>query len=388
MKDIKILRISIGNLGISALNVFISTYIPLFLLLKRGSNSTIPLMVSAGFFTGIVVQPLSGMLSDYIRKLFGSRKVIILVFGTITGICIELIPRLYSTEQVYIVVFILFIAFHAYQIPLAAMIPDNICIADRKKASAYWSLAGMTGYMVIPLMAILFWNKNIRAFFDVLSVIIIITLSIPLIYTRENRINTVKPNNMNKEDLFKSIRGKAIADFYILKSCWWMAAGFIIPFFPNFMNEVFGITVVSISITIELAILLGMGTLIFFILHPECMGNKRLLLYLSMLFILSYSAIYTYFSSLTVIIAAMFLYGIIFAILTSIPLSILYEIMPKGREGLFLGLDNIFLNMPQAVSIGFAGLLYSAWGIRSIYLISGAFSTAVIILLRKFKSIK
>lgn len=383
MRNTKLMKLTVSNFGISALNVFLSTYMPLYLTASGANTMAISAIISAGFFMGMVLQPLSGILSDSLKRIFHTRKIIFLFFGIAASVCIGIIPRLHNRGHLYTAVIILFAVFHIYQVPLSAMVPDNTSLLERNSSSAWWSMMGMSGSLIIPILAAVLWNTARKSIFDILILIILATVFIPSFCIIENN-KYKKMSRISLKDLLSTENGKTMISFYKMKICWWTAAGFIIPFFPYYMNDVFGIKVTSISFTIQLTLAAGIFVSILFVRRKGNI-NRLALMTGCLIYILIYSVIYIISANIYAAVLLMILYGGVLAIFTAVPLSILYQIMPPDRYGEFLGIDNIFLNLPQSLSIGAAGIMYAAVGIRSIFSISLIFSLVTILLIRKFK---
>lgn len=384
MKNCKILKLTACNFGISAINVFLSTYIPLYLTGIGAKPMVISGIISAGFFMGIILQPISGIISDILKRTLHTRKIVFFIFGIIASICIEIIPRLQNKGQVYYAIIVLFAAFHIYQVPLSAMVPDNTAMSEQGKSSAYWSIMGMAGSLTVPFLAAILWGTGKRFVFDILSLTIIISICIPLFYTRERSTAYQETGRSNLKEIILSERGKEIVNFYKIKICWWIAAGFIIPFFPYYMSEMFKASIVCISFTIQSTLIAGIIASLLLIRYKKDI-DKFAFLSASLIYIFIYCIICMVSSNICFAVLLMILYGGVLAILTAVPLSMLYQMMPRDRFGEFLGIDNIFLAFPQAMSIGAAGLIYAAAGIRSIFLIGIIFSAVAILLIRKFK---
>jgi MFS family permease len=178
----------------------------------------------------------------------------------------------------------------------------------------------------------------------------------------------------------RSSFGKRLTKLYILKMCWWIAAGFIIPFFPIYIAYNIGISITSISLTIEVMLIISM-ILSICLIKVMSIYNKKLIIVAGMVYLIIYSVILIVNRNAFIPIILMMLFSISYSILITVPLSIVYKLIPAQMRGTILGVDNIFLNLPQALSIGMAGIVYILFGINYIYIISVVFSIITIILL-------
>lgn len=300
------------------------------------------LILGIGWVLGAFIQPLIGMLSD--NYIGYGRKPFILAG---VSMCIISLLLLFENKLYTIYNIMLFYTgLHIYQIPLSAFIPDQI---DKKKLqtiSGLWNLSGGLGTIAAPMLGVLLLGKGYNYIYLGLLIVLIISTAVPLLTIKEKQFNKFRHNDM-KEKIIDYLANKSIKRFYTAKFFWWLGLGAYLPFIVNNLIEK-GFSEVDAGLIYSLFMTINCLSSILLIRLKKIDTYSVLTnavigfgLFTLMIYLINDNAII----ALLIMMSGM-LYG--FIIVCSY--RIMIGMIPQGEGGMYLGMDNIFLNTPQAIA--------------------------------------
>ncbi|WP_026485522.1 MFS transporter [Caldanaerobius polysaccharolyticus] len=362
------LKLAIGNLGVSMGTNALATYMTPFLHYKTGSAALGGFMLSLGMLSGVIIQPLMGMISDATSTPCGRRKPYVLLFGMMCFAFALLLSAAKGIRDVLLWFFLFFMSFHAYQIPLNSMIPDNACKGERGIISGYWNLLGGIGAFSVPMLGGILWDSNNSLFFQIVGLTIALTSIIPVVSVKEKKQIRSK---VSVELIKRYFKSDETLRFYGAKTLWWMAVASEMPYLVMYFNQhmAMGMDVSSLMVSV----------LMFFnIISSPFLGrladryDRKYLLIASLACFVLLNAFLQRITYLPLLVLTMAFIGICYASLSVFPFAILIDIMQKGHEGFYLGMDNVFLYLPSGISTAISGYMIAMYGYSIIFIIAAA----------------
>ena len=351
----------------------------------------------AGPFTGMVVQPIVGALSDKTVSPFGRRRPYLLGGAIIAALALWIFPnsdniaeltQLHSGISLHpltglliaaIMIWIIDACINVAQGPYRALIPDVVPQEQHSLANSYISLAIGLGSVVAAATApFLKWAFNYQMSIPAQFVMAAIAFTLAMLWT----CVTIKEKSSRKGDnIVEKVEEvpflQSLKEFFLMspevgKICWmqfftWIGTMCMMIFFTQFaVHTVFGVPAMTgISQEIQAdymdAQLRGtnFSSVCFAIFNLVCFlvaipigilsakyGNKKV----HIISILSMIAAYLGMGlchNLYVVAAMMGLAGIGWASICALPFAMLSQYIKKGTEGSVMGIFNIFIAGPQ-----------------------------------------
>ena len=349
----------------------------------------------AGPFTGMVVQPLIGALSDKTTSRFGRRRPYLLGGALLSAIALWALPNselitnsigsylgvnlhpLAALCFAAIMIWILDACVNIAQGPYRALVPDVVPQEQHSVANSYISLAiGLGSVVAAGTAPFLKWAFNVQMSINAQFVMAALAFTLGMIWTcmmiKERRY---QPKVEDKKESFNFIQ--SLKDFFALspevgKICWmqfftWIGNMCMMIYFTQYaVHTVYGVPDLSgvseaVKSSFDSAVLAGtnFSSICFAIFNLICFlvaipigilsakyGNKKVHI-ISIL-----SMIFAYLGmglshNLYVVAAMMGLAGIGWASICALPFAMLSQYIKKGMEGSVMGIFNIFIAGPQ-----------------------------------------
>jgi len=351
----------------------------------------------AGPFTGMVVQPLIGALSDKTRTIFGRRRPYLLGgallsalalwafpnsanivnwFGSVIGVNLPLWSGLLFAA---IMIWILDACVNIAQGPYRALVPDVVPQEQHSIANSYISLAiGLGSVVAAGTAPFLKWAFNYQMPINAQFIMAALAFSLGMLWTciviKER--NTKKSEEETKtEEKFNFIQ--SLKDFFALspevgKICWmqfftWIGNMCMMIYFTQYaVHTVFGVPDLSdvseaVKASFDSAVLAGtnFSSICFAIFNLVCFlvaipigvlsvkyGNKKV----HVISMLSMALAFLGMAVVTdpkVVAVLMGLSGIGWASICALPFAMLSQYIKPGTEGSVMGIFNIFIAGPQ-----------------------------------------
>ena len=354
----------------------------------------------AGPFTGMVVQPLVGALSDKTVSPFGRRRPYLLGGALIAAVALWIFPNsadiadwIQNTTGMHlpaltalliaaIMIWIIDACINIAQGPYRALVPDVVPEEQYSIANSYMSLSIGLGSVVAAATApFLKWAFNYQMSIPAQFIMAALAFSLAMLWT----CITIKEQQTKKEELKEvAIAEKAedtfidsVKNFFALspevsKICTmqfftWIGVMCMLIFFTQFaVHTVFGVpdlsTVVEEErILYENATLMGtnFSSICFAIFNFICFivaipigilsakySNKKVHIISLITMIVAYLGM-AVTTNTKAVAALMGLAGIGWASICALPFAMLSQFIKKGTEGSVMGIFNIFIAGPQ-----------------------------------------
>ncbi len=350
----------------------------------------------AGPFTGMVVQPLIGALSDKTRTVFGRRRPYLLGGALLSAVALWALPNsspitdwISSVLHVQlpawsallfaaIMIWILDACVNIAQGPYRALVPDVVPPEQHSIANSYISLAiGLGSVFAAGAAPFLKWAFNYQMPINAQFIMAALAFSLGMLWTClaiQERTNPVSNETKNDEkfDIIKSLK-----DFFALspevgKICWmqfftWIGTMCMMMYFTQYaVHTVFAVPDLSdvhetMKAAYDSAVLAGtnFSSVCFAIFNLVCFlvaipigvlsvkfGNKKV----HIISMLSMAAAYIGMAVTVnpkLIALFMAISGIGWASICALPFAMLSQFIKPGTEGSVMGIFNIFIAGPQ-----------------------------------------
>lgn len=349
----------------------------------------------AGPFTGMVVQPLIGALSDKTKLAFGRRRPYLLGGALLSAMALialpnsEIItnwlganlhvtmPALAALFFAAVMIWILDACVNIAQGPYRALVPDVVPQEQHSIANSYISLAIGLGSVVAAATApFLKWAFNYQMSIPAQFVMAALAFTLGMVWTctfiKEKKY---EPKNDEKAEDFNFIQ--SLKDFFALspevgKICWmqfftWIGNMCMMIYFTQYaVHTVFGVPDLSgvseaVKATYDSAVLAGtnFSSVCFAIFNLVCFlvaipigflsvkfGNKKVHI-ISMLSMALAFLCMAFTHNPKAVAVCMGLSGIGWASICALPFAMLSRYIKAGTEGSVMGIFNIFIAGPQ-----------------------------------------
>lgn len=352
----------------------------------------------AGPFTGMVVQPLIGVLSDNTKSRFGRRRPYLLMGALITALALWAFPNsagisdfigniLHISMPTWgglliaaIMIWIIDACINIAQGPYRALIPDVVPQEQHSVANSYISLAIGLGSVIAAATApvlkyVLHYQMSIPAQFIMAA----LAFSLAMIWTcmTIKEKSSLKLEDESKDENTKSF-AESLKEFFLLspevsKICvmqffTWIGMMCLMIFFTNFaIHTVYNVpdlTKLAVSLqgqyTETLTKATNYSSICFAIFNLICFviavpigvlagkfGNKKVHIVSLLSMVLAYLGIALFRTNTIAVAAFMALSGIGWASVCALPFAMLSRYIKPGTEGSVMGIFNIFIAGPQ-----------------------------------------
>lgn len=354
----------------------------------------------AGPFTGMIVQPIIGNLSDKTYTKFGRRRPYLLGGAILASIALWLFPNSAGVANILgnlfgvshlpvwagllvaaVMIWIIDACINIAQGPYRALVPDIMPPEQYSLANAYISLAiGFGSVVAAGVAPFLKWAFNYQMPIEAQFVMGALAFTLGMLWT----CLTIKEHSIKRSDL-EVIEGReeppcfltALIDFFQLspevsKICLmqfftWIGAMCMMIFFTQYsVHTVFNVPDLTsasdlVKKTYEGAILTGtnFSSICFAVFNLVCFivaipigilsskyGNKKIHLISLLSMTLAFLGL-AFLKNPKAVVSLMALAGIGWASILALPFAMLSQYIKKGTEGSVMGIFNIFIAGPQ-----------------------------------------
>ena len=349
----------------------------------------------AGPFTGMVVQPVIGALSDKTTSPFGRRRPYLLGGALLSALALWALPNselitnfISSTLHIKfpalaalcfaaVMIWILDACVNIAQGPYRALIPDVVPQEQHSIANSYISLAiGLGSVFAAGTAPFLKWAFNYQMSINAQFVMAALAFSLGMAWTclmiKERRYQPKENEEKEKFDLVKSLKEFFALSPEVGKICWmqfftWIGNMCMMIYFTQYaIHTVYGVHDLSnvsevVKASYDSAVLAGtnFSSICFAIFNLVCFvvaipigvlsvkfGNKKVHIISMLSMALAFLGM-AFIKDVKVVAALMALSGIGWASICALPFAMLSQYIKPGTEGSVMGIFNIFIAGPQ-----------------------------------------
>lgn len=354
----------------------------------------------AGPFTGMIIQPIIGAISDSTHTRFGRRRPFLLAGAILASLSLWAFPNsshiisfLASTFNhnfpVYAALFFAAImiwvidgSVNTAQGPYRALIPDNVPHEQHAVANSFLSFAiGLGSVIAAGTAPFLKWAFNYQMSINAQFIMAALAFSIAMVWTCVTTKEHFRPRISEKEETastninFMSSLVKffssspEVAKLCVIQLLTWVGVMSIFIFFTQYaIHTLYNVpdltnTANAVKQTFLGAINQGtnLSSICFAILNLICFivsipigvlsskfGNKKI--HAFSLFVMALACLGISFTrNVQMVTLYMALAGIGWASILALPFAMLGKYIQKGTEGSIMGLFNIFIAGPQVL---------------------------------------
>ncbi|MBR1753684.1 MFS transporter [bacterium] len=349
----------------------------------------------AGPFTGMVVQPLIGALSDKTTSRFGRRRPYLLGGALISALALWALPNsevitnsigsslnlsihpLAALCFAAIMIWILDACVNIAQGPYRALIPDVVPQEQHSVANSYISLAIGLGSVVAagtaPLLKYVFnYQMSINAQFIMAALAFTLGMAWTCLAIKEKKHEPVSDEKQEKSNFIQSLKEFFALSPEVGKICWmqfftWIGNMCMMIYFTQYaVHTVYGVPDLSgvnetVKASYDSAVLSGtnFSSICFAIFNLVCFlvaipigvlsgkfGNKKVHIISMLSMALAFIGMAFLHNPIAVAIL-MGLSGLGWASICALPFAMLSQYIKPGTEGSVMGIFNIFIAGPQ-----------------------------------------
>ena len=342
----------------------------------------------AGPFTGMVVQPLIGALSDKTTSPFGRRRPYLLGGALLSALALWALPNseiitnwLSSVLHVKfpalaalcfaaVMIWVLDACVNIAQGPYRALVPDVVPPEQHSIANSYISLAiGLGSVVAAGTAPFLKWAFNYQMSINAQFIMAALAFSLGMAWTC---IMIKEDETKENFDFIKSLKEFFALSPEVGKICWmqfftWIGNMCMMIYFTQYaIHTVYAVPDLSnvsevVKSSYDAAVLAGtnFSSICFAIFNLVCFvfaipigvlsvkyGNKRVHI-ISMLSMAAAFLGMAFVTNVKIVAMLMALSGIGWASICALPFAMLSQYIKPGTEGSVMGIFNIFIAGPQ-----------------------------------------
>ena len=349
----------------------------------------------AGPFTGMVVQPVIGALSDQTTSPFGRRRPYLLGGALLSALALwalpnsELItnfissilhikfPALAALCFAAVMIWILDACVNIAQGPYRALIPDVVPQEQHSIANSYISLAiGLGSVFAAGTAPFLKWAFNYQMSINAQFIMAALAFSLGMAWTcitiKERRYQPKENEQKEKFDLVKSLKeffalSPEVSKICVMQFFTWIGNMCMMIYFTQYaIHTVYGVPDLSnvsevVKASYDSAVLAGtnFSSVCFAIFNLVCFvvaipigvlsvkfGNKKVHIISMLSMALAFLGM-AFIKDVKIVAVLMALSGIGWASICALPFAMLSQYIKPGTEGSVMGIFNIFIAGPQ-----------------------------------------
>ena len=352
----------------------------------------------AGPFTGMVVQPLIGVLSDNTKSRFGRRRPYLLGGALITALALWAFPNSAGISDIIgrvchfdmpawggllvaaIMIWVIDACINIAQGPYRALVPDVVPQEQHSVANSYISLSiGLGSVIAAATAPVLKYAFGIQMSIPAQFIMAALAFSLAMIWT----CMTIKEKSSLKTEATEETAqiqsfAESLKEFFLLspevgKICTmqfftWIGMMCMMIFFTNFaIHTVFGVPdLTKLSESAQAGYMATQTTatnyssICFAIFNFICFviaipigvlagkfGNKKIHIISLISMVLAYIGMALFRTNPVAVASFMALSGIGWASVCALPFAMLSKYIKPGTEGSVMGIFNIFIAGPQ-----------------------------------------
>lgn len=392
----QIINMSLGFLGVQyAFGLQQANMSPIYRYLGA-EESEIPYLWLAGPITGLLVQPIVGALSDSSwHPRFGRRRSFILVGAVLTSLALVLMPHSQQLWQAAALLWLLDGAANITMEPFRALIADKLDEEQQPTGFAIQSFFVGLGQVLANLMPFILGALGllysvgeeveriplfVKLSFIIGAATIVVTVLVTVFTTREEPPTSEELALMQQKgvrhilpEVWSALREMPAA----MKQLWWVK--FFTWYGLPLMWQYYALAVARHGFGASEAGMPGFdqgikyGNLGFGVFSAACLlfslalprlakklGNRLTHAVLLLVGACGFSGMF-FTSNPIYMVLLMLPLGIAWSSVMAMPYVMLASSVPKARMGVYMGIFNMFIVVPQIISMFTVPMFYNSW---------------------------
>jgi maltose/moltooligosaccharide transporter len=339
------------------------------------------LVWAAGPIAGIIGQVLIGIISDKVWFWGGRRRPFILIGGTVAAISLLMLTNLGGISHItginllavaIIVALTLDLSINISFNPTRSVIADVTPEGEKRTKGYTWmqTISGMFGVLAYAIGA--YFGNYALIYFGI--VLVFFFSIIPILFIREPK--EIAAEVKTAGDSQKGSQLNQLYRIYLAHGFCWLGVQTMFVYMFFYVKESMGIiedTEAGQVVSLSFLVLNTVGFILpATVLEPlaKNMGRVKVHVLAIGMMALGYLLITLFNSSIQLIYIFMGIVGIGWAATVSLPFAIMSEKVEKSKMGLFMGIFNLSVVIPQLiVSLGFGTFIQQASNKNIIFII-------------------
>ena len=337
------------------------------------SGIYIGLIYSSFSFSRAILQTPIGRLSD----VFSKKKII--VAGLIIYAIISVVYTYVTTPEMLIIVRVFHGVGSSMMMPVAMAYAMNLTPkGEEGKYMGYLNTALFSGFGAGPFIGgYIYENYSTRAVFNVMTVMVVISLVLTIILVPDEESLGTKPKK-KLVPISQILANKTLSSILIYRAVNAIGRGTIMSFLPLFAVQVLGLSSTNIGIILSVGIFLNAFLQTPMGIMADRVNRKMLLIGGGLL-----SAVGYFYLVRTGTIYEIFAARMVVSLGSALSLPAVTAIIAReGRElgsGSTVGVFNTAMSLGQIVGPVFSGYLLDSYGMGSVFYFSGFISILSVI---------
>jgi maltose/moltooligosaccharide transporter len=335
------------------------------------SNFFIGIVIGITLFLGILIPPIIGTISDNTWTRFGRRIIYMIIFVPLTVVMLLIISIVGSHLAINmaalntfillaICITLLYTFLNLWNSTYCALLPDLTEPAERGETSGYMQAFNILGTILAFAAAAAVWETNHTLTFVIFAIVITISSFTTIITIEEKKSVTPREKQRLISIVKDFVKEKNFVKFMITSMFWWFAIGTLQPFFVLFAKNTLGLAESSALVFMGIFTVILVACAVPAGIFADKIGKKRILSIGVLISAIGLS-IGAFTTEIILIYIAMGLAGLGFGVIIVLNFALTADLLPKGKEGKFMGLGNIFYAAPQMIAAPFVGFLISTF---------------------------
>lgn len=341
--------ISLPAIGLGLAWNMNSTVVPLLVALATKSSFLLGILVAMASVTGIFAPYISGVLSDRV----GKRKPFVLIGSLAGAVFLFLLGFSSFYFEMFIFAFLFYLSMNFYQGAYYAWVPEAVGKDDVGLATGYRTAFYFIGGIIVFGVGVVLFNMNPALPLIVSAIVVLVTNIITVATIKEDSSRLVKSTSKLSLDFLKN---KSAMKVFMTAFFLYLSYGFIMPYWIKYYEKMNGFTSNEISTALIGMTLMG---LIFSILIGKLCDkyNKQLILFISCAIWFVGFIVGAFVMNISMLWAFTLIFGLACAMFSVVFYALIPAVAPKDRLGEYMGINNVFLCVPQIIGNLVAGEL-------------------------------
>ncbi|MGL5617023.1 MAG: MFS transporter [Sarcina sp.] len=339
------LLVALPSMGIGIVWNMNSTVVPMLVEKATKSPFQLSLLVMMAPITGIFMPYIAGLISDRTNTKMGKRKPWVIIGCTLSTIFLILL----GVSRTYILMFIfatlLYAAVNFYQGPYYSLMPESVEENQIGLVNGFGKLLLSLGGVIFFAIGVSLYNKAVILPFILVAVLLFIPTILAMLKVKEDPSKFQKPAKFSLDFLKNSSAMRVFMTGFFFYLGYGLIMPFMIPYFEK-MNH-FSSSEISLALTVFTFI--GLILSLFVGIWCDKWNKQKILFIACAVYGIGFIVGWFFISSMITLWLFMLLLGIGFVILQVSFYALIPAVAPKEKLGEYMGVNNIFLCIPQII---------------------------------------
>ncbi|MGL4850617.1 MAG: MFS transporter [Clostridium sp.] len=332
-----------------------STLVPLLVKGVTPSAQKLSILIAMASVAGIIFPYIAGVISDRTNLKLGKRKPWVLIGGLIGTIALFLLGFSTSYIAMFILAFTIYASLNFYQGAYYSWMPEAVEDKQIGLVNGLGKLFYSLGGILVFLFGVRFFNISKPLPFVIVAIVVILPILLVTFFVKEDTSKFTKPSKLSL-DVFKN---KSAMKLFMCGFFFYVGYGLIMPFWIPYYTQANGFTDSQISLALCGFPIIGLILSIFVGMLCDKFNKQIIILVSCIIFGASFFIGWSV-GSLTGLWAFTIVYGIGFSIMNVVFYALIPVVAPKEKLGEYMGINNIFLCIPQIIGNLVGGYLLTS----------------------------